>query len=123
MMPKSYFRTLFTISFRPVATYGNCIPRTQLAHFSYQIPSVTVRQADIRDKDVTLSVRNFVKCLFFAASAPNRISRISKIKAKRMQQVGIIFDDKYSQTLRSSWNTRHINYDRLPSSHWTCKKS
>src|SRR6516162_8129009 len=97
MMPKSYFRTLFTISFRPTPTYGNCIPRTQLAHFLYQIPSITVRQADIRDKDVTVSIRNFVKCLFFAASPPNRKSCMLKIKAKSMQCIGMIFDDKYSQ--------------------------
>ena len=53
-----------------------------IANFSEEIPSVTIREANIGDQDIVISLPNFPKRLLFRASTSNGVSDEFEVETK-----------------------------------------
>ena len=94
-MAKASFGTPLAISHRAIAAHGDGKLRTAVSHFSDQIPSVSVREVDVGDKDIAISLGNFLERLLLRASTPNGMSDVLQVETQCIQCVGVVFNDEY----------------------------
>jgi hypothetical protein len=80
VMAKASFSTPLAISHRAIAAHGDGKLRTEVPHFPDQIPSVSVREANIGDQDIVIFPGNFLERLFLRASTPNGMSDVPEVE-------------------------------------------
>jgi hypothetical protein len=99
VMAKAGLRASLAIGLRAITAQGDCKVWSAIANFPNELPSVTIGEANIGDKNVAICLRNFPKRLLFRASTSNVMSDHFEVETKGHQRIGVVFDDEYSQRM------------------------
>ena len=87
-MAKAGLRAPLAIGLCAITAQGDCKMGSAIANFSEEMPSVTIREANIGDQDIVVSLPNFPKRLLFRACTSNRMSEVFEVEAKNVQRNG-----------------------------------
>ena len=60
-------------------------------HFPNQVPSVSVREANIRDKDIVICLANLLE-----RDQSEQYARLLEVETQCSQRVGVVLNEKYS---------------------------
>ena len=94
-MAKARLRAPLTVSGGAIAAHGHGKGWTAACHLPDQVPSVSVGEANVGDKNI-VALGNFLERFSLGPSSSNGMSNVLKVETERIQCIRVVFDNENS---------------------------